>query len=80
MMPLLNLIQGGIQFALYTLGYSLTEKIGYFIGRQTGQGNFTGAFEQSVNRKVPAEDNVAAKFNLGNEIISVQVHFFPFFL
>ncbi len=80
MMAMFNVIQGCIQLAFQTSGYVLTKEVGYFISGQAGQSDFAGAFEQTVNGKVAVEDHVAAEFNLGNEIIPVQIHDLPFFL
>ena len=55
-MSLFNVIQGGIQFPSETLGNPLAKEIGDLISRETGQSNFAGTLEQTIDGKVPVKD------------------------
>src|SRR5882724_861107 len=64
MMPVFDLFQGGVEFALQLLGDAAAEDLGDLDGRQPPESNLAGAFEDPVNREVALEDEIAAVLDL----------------
>src|SRR6266545_1623659 len=74
MMAVLDLLQGGVEFALQLLGDATAEDLRDLVGRQSPESNLAGAFEDPVNGGVALEDEIAAVLDLVDGVKAAEIH------
>ncbi len=74
MMPVFDLLEGGVEFALQLLGDAAAEDLRDLVGRQPPESNLAGAFEDPVNGEVALEDEIAAVLDLVDGVKAAEIH------
>src|SRR5258708_37495303 len=64
MMPVLDLLQRGVELALQFLGDAYAEDLADLVRGQSPQPNLAGAFENAMDGEVALEDEIAAVLDL----------------
>jgi hypothetical protein len=79
-MPLVDPLKQGVEVSLEAFGETLAKDLGDLIGGQIQEAQFTGAFEELVDREGFAKDKVQTILDLAEGVKTVQVHglTFPF--
>ena len=74
MMSLRHLLEDGVQLPLVPPGQAQAEELGDLVGGQLSEAELAGPREERVNREAALEDEVAAVFDLLEEIVAAQEH------
>src|SRR5215467_11383253 len=73
-MAVLDLLHGGIEFALQFLGDATAENFGDLVSREPPKAHLAGAFEDPVNGEMALEDEVAAVLDLVDGVEAAEIH------
>src|SRR6202795_1368796 len=71
-MPVLDLLEGGVELAVQLLAEAGAEDLRDLVGRESPQPQLAAALEDLVDRKVTLEDEVAAVFDLADGVEATQ--------
>ena len=76
-MPVLDLLQRGVELPLQLLGDADAEDLADLVRGQPPQPDLAGAFEDAVDGEVALEDEIAAVLDLVDGVEPAQVHRAP---